>query len=164
MIRRSIKYSIRKRTSILWICVLGMTIASFMEFSSTDSMDREVSNLESRIHKRQKLLEEFAVKTFKHPTDQFLSFEEELPEDMVIYRYFDNTLHSWANQLPISNDDIDLFTFGYTLNHLNSTVVTNTPLAYLGVSEQYVSLGSAWYIVNIYSRNNQTVITALLVQ
>jgi len=164
MIRRSIKYSIRKRTSILWICVLGMTIASFMEFSSTDSMDREVSNLESRIHKRQKLLEEFAVKTIKHPTDQFLSFDEELPEDMVIYRYFDNTLHSWANQLPISNDDIDLFTFGYTLNHLNSTVVTNTPLAYLGVSEQYVSLGSAWYIVNIYSRNNQTVITALLVQ
>ncbi|PKO98665.1 MAG: hypothetical protein CVU13_09545 [Bacteroidetes bacterium HGW-Bacteroidetes-8] len=164
MIRRNIRYSIRKRTTILWICVLGMTIASFMEFSSTGSMDREVSNLESRIHKRQKLLEEFAVKTIKHPIDQFLSFEEELPEDMVIYRYFDNTLHSWANQLPISNDDIDLFTFGYTLNHLNSTVVTNTPLAYLGVTEQYVSLGSAWYIVNIYSKNNQTVITALLVQ
>jgi len=168
MIRNILSYIARKRTVLLWICAVITTIASFMEFSPAGSMDREVKRLEKRIHKRQEILESFAKRTLKLPQNEFINFESELPEDMVIYRYFDDTLQSWANQLPISNDEIGFnFPFGYILNHMNSRVVTYTPLAYLRSSdgvEQYVSLGSAWYIVNIYTSERQVVITALLVQ
>jgi len=164
MIKVNYKDLLKKRTVILWIVAMFLTIASFLEFSSTGSLDREVARLESLIHKRQEILEKFAEKTLSAPHNEFVSFNPPLPEDMVIYRYFDDTLSSWINQLPIANDDIYFFPFGYRMNHLNSRVVTNTPLAYLGLVEQYVSLGSAWYIVNIYVKDNQTIVSALLVQ
>lgn len=153
----------KRKSSILWIGALLFTFASFVEFSPPSSIDREVSRLESVIHKRQQLLEGYAMEVMNRPADEF-SFIENFPEDMVIYRYFDDTLQFWINQFPISNDDIDFFPFGYRINHLNSSVVTNTPLAYLSFAEQYVNLGSAWYVVNVYIEENQTIIAALLVQ
>ena len=163
MIKDKITEILKKKTTILWLCALFFTIASFMEFSTPGSMDREVLRLESVIHKRQQILEQYAINALSLPDNEFISFKD-LPEDMIIYRYFEDTLQSWANQLPINNDDIFFFPFGYRINHMNSRVITNTPLAYLKLVEQYVSLGSAWYIVNVIVRENQTIVTALLVQ
>lgn len=161
--RERVSEIIGKRTTVLWIVSLILTISSFMEFSSVASLDREVLRLESLIHRRQEILEKFSEQVLEMPQSEFIKIDD-FPKDMVIYRYFDDTLHSWINQLPIANDDIDYFPFGYRINHLNSRVVTNTPLAYLGIVEQYVNLGSAWYIVNIYIRDNQTLVSALLIQ
>ncbi|OFY41721.1 MAG: hypothetical protein A2X18_10365 [Bacteroidetes bacterium GWF2_40_14] len=140
-----------------------LMIVSFLEFSSSDSMDREVTRLENRIHKRQQILEDFVIKASETSDTLFIDFSD-FPEDMIIYRYYNDTLQSWMNQLPIANDDIDKFTFGYRINHLNSKVVTNTPLAYVGVIEQYMSLGSAWYIVRQYKKGNMSIVAALLIQ
>ncbi len=153
----------RKRTTILWFIAFIFTIISFIDFTSIGSMDREVARLRSVIHKRQQILEEYTLKTLNSPENEFVTFED-FPQDMVIYRYFNDTLQSWVNQLPIANDDILLFHFGYRINHLNSRVVTNTPLAYLQLKEQYVNLGSGWYIVDVKIKNRQTVVSALLVQ
>lgn len=140
MTTKSIKEILREKAIVLWILALLFTLASFMEFSSSETLDREVSRLEGLIHKRQSILESFAHKTLEMPSDKFVSFDD-FPEDMVIYRYFNDTVQSWINQLPLANDEIEFFPFGYRINHLNSRVVTNTPLAYLNLVEQYVNLG-----------------------
>ena len=90
----------------------------------------------------------------------------DLPEDMVIYKYVADTLQSWANQFPISNDEVDAYAFTYRLHYLSNANLFSSPLAYLGLEEQYVNLGSAWYIVNTYvSPSYQTkVITGILVK
>lgn len=152
---------LKRRTAIFWILALFFAIISFLEFSSSNSMDREVSRFENRIHKRQQILDDYISKAIETPDSVFLAFKD-FPEDMVIYRYYDDTLQSWLNQLPIANDDIDFFPFGYTINHLNS--VSNIPLAYVVELEQYMSLGSAWYIVNRYKKGNMRLVAALLVQ
>lgn len=151
------------RTTILWVLMSLMAVSSFVEFSSPNSMDREVEKLEKTIHKRQSVLADYAARALEIPDSAFIDFPE-LPSDMVIYRYCSDTLQSWVNQLPVSNDDIDFFPFGYTLNHLTSRGISNTPLAYLGAKEQYVSLGSAWYIVSTYTEDKVTVVAALLIQ
>lgn len=158
----------RKRTVTLWMLALLLMIISFLEFSSSDSMDREVTRLEKRIHKRQQILEDFVLKAMETPDSLFIDFSD-FPEDMVIYRYYrdrydNDTLQSWINQLPIANDDINQFTFGYRINQLNSKGVTNTPLAYIDDFEQYISLGSAWYVVRQYKQENMSIIAALLIQ
>ncbi|MFA6770772.1 MAG: hypothetical protein WCR71_06325, partial [Bacteroidales bacterium] len=142
---KKIKEILKQKAVILWIIALLLTLASFMEFYSATSLDREVARLESLIHKRQAILESFAKQTLDLPDDQFVSFPD-FPEDMVIYRYFNDTVQSWINQLPIASDEIEFFPFGYRINHLSGRVVTNTPLAYLRLVEQYVNLGSAWYV------------------
>lgn len=151
----------RKRTEVLWVLSLFFAIFSFLEFSSSDSMDREVAKLEHRIQDRQAVLQDYVNRAMEMPDSVFLSFKD-FPEDMVIYRYYNDTLQSWLNQLPIANDEIDFFPFGYQINHLNS--VTNMPLAYVNEVEQYMSLGSAWYIVNLHKKGNMRLVAALLVQ
>jgi signal transduction histidine kinase len=158
---------IKRKALVLWILALLFTIVSFLKLSSSGSMDREVASLEDRIHKRQQLLEEYALKALEQPDTLFLYFED-FPEDMVIYRYFNSngidTLQSWINQFPVSNDDINYYISGYGIGHLNSKNLTNTPLAYVTNVEQYMNLGSAWYIVKRYEKDNMKVISALLVQ
>lgn len=170
MMRNLFRNLIFKRESILIIVSLILIFISFIEFSSSFSIERKVKNLESRIQNRQVILEKYAKKALEGPYTKFLEMPD-LPDDMVIYRYCADTLQSWVNQLPISNDDIDYYSFGYRINYLSSRGVANTPLAYLSLDEQYVNLGSAWYIVkvlskelNSVSREKIIVISALLVQ
>lgn len=170
MMKKFMKKILFKKEAILLIISLLLIFASFLEFSTTESVGRKVKNLESRIHKREAILEKYAKIALDSPPDKFLEIPD-LPQDMVIYRYCADTLQSWVNQLPVSNDDIDFYPFGYRINYLSSRGVANTPLAYLSLEEQYVNLGSAWYIVKVYSKEINVitkekviVISALLVQ
>lgn len=153
----------KRRGTLLWIFALLFTIASFMDFSTTQSFFNQVERFERQIHKRSELLEEFAREALEHDKEWFMEFDN-FPSDMVLYRYVDDTLQSWINQFPIANDEIDFFPFGYRLNHLSSRAVTNTPLAYLVEGEQYLNLGSAWYLVNSYRERGQLIIAALLIR
>ena len=164
--KEEISSVLKHRSSILWALALFFVIISFFEFTSSDSIDRAVKNLETRLHSRQEVLDTFAKQALDIPKNEFIVFPE-LPSDMVIYRFCDDTLQSWVNQLPIANDDIDVYPFGYRINYMSSRGVTNTPLAYISQNvgvEQYVSLGSAWYVVKVYKRADVTVISALLIQ
>lgn len=160
--KRLIKILFR-RESILLVISLALVMFSFIENPGTTSVENQVKKLESRIHKRQIILEKFAKQALDAPDDKFLEIPD-LPSDMVIYRYCADTLNSWVNQFPISNDDIEYFPFGYRINYLTSRGVANTPLAYLSLDEQYVNLGSGWYIVKVHSKQGVIIISALLVQ
>ncbi len=166
--KRIIKEILSKKGRILWILAAILAFASFFKFSSSGSMDREVEILEKKIHKRQGLLERYSIAALEKPDTAFLSFND-FPEDMVIYRYCKDSLdswflQSWINQFPVSSDDIEQITFAYWISHLNSKSVTNTPLAYASDTEQYMNLGSAWYIVKMYMKEDMRIISALMVQ
>ncbi len=166
--KRIIKEIISKKGRILWVIAAILTFASFLKFSSSGSMDREVEILEKKIHKRQGLLERYSIAALEKPDTAFLRFND-FPEDMVIYRYCRDSLNSWflqswINQFPVSSDDIEQITFAYWISHLNSKSVTNTPLAYASDTEQYMNLGSAWYIVKMYMKEDMRIISALLIQ
>lgn len=152
-----------KVTQLLWFSALSLALLSLVEFSSHKELDKSVARFQSKLHKRQEVLHGYAQKVLEMRRDLFIEIEN-FPEDMVIYRYFDDTLHSWLNSFPIANDDIDYYPSIYRINHFNSRAVTNTPLAHLSSSEQYVNLGSAWYIVELYRRGNQTVVAGVLVE
>ncbi|NTU95155.1 MAG: hypothetical protein HGA52_03805, partial [Bacteroidales bacterium] len=81
------------RTPVLWVAALLLAAISFMEFSSSDSMDREVEKLTGTIHKRQQILEEFAQKAIDTPDSVFMELPE-LPGDMAIYKFCADTLQS----------------------------------------------------------------------
>ena len=53
--------------------------------------------------------------------------------------YVADTLQSWANQFPISNDEVDAYAFTYRLHYLSNANLFSSPLAYLGLEEQYKS-------------------------
>ncbi|MDO4735674.1 MAG: HAMP domain-containing sensor histidine kinase [Bacteroidia bacterium] len=128
-----------------------------------DNLENEVDLLEDRIQDRQEILHHFVQKAAAMPITSWLDLED-FPDDMVIYRYHEDTLQSWINQFPISNDEVDVLNMWYRINHLTSKSQFNTPLAYLSEREEYVNLGSAWYVVKVYIVGRTKIVSGLLIK
>lgn len=127
------------------------------------SLEGEVKRMERRLQNRERLMEKYALEALDNPVDRWYA-PKGFPEDMVIYKYNADTLQCWVNQFPISNDEVDAIPLWYTLGYSNSDNPWNTPLAYLSDEEQYVNLGSAWYVVKVYKEERVKVIAGLLVK
>lgn len=157
-------YLSKKRTSLFIFLALLSFFIPFTIDSTQKNVKEEISKFEKRVHKRQRILEEYAEKALKTPVDQWLEMDD-LPEDMVIYKYNQDTLQSWANEFPISNDEVDVYTTWYG-NFFSSTSrnLYYSPLSGINETYTYRNLGSGWYIVKSYRQERVNLITALLVQ
>jgi signal transduction histidine kinase len=152
-------------TIVMTVMALVFAIISFVGSTGTYNLRREVRKVQKQVHYRQHMIERFAHRAINTPDDQWVDLSD-LPDDMVIYKYVSDTLQSWTNQFPISNDEVDAYAFTYRLHYLSNANLFSSPLAYLGLEEQYVNLGSAWYIVNTYISPSyrSKVITGILVK
>ena len=152
-------------TIVMTVMALVFAIISFVGSTGTYNLRREVRKVQKQVHYRQHMIERFAQRAINTPDDQWVDLSD-LPDDMVIYKYVSDTLQSWTNQFPISNDEVDAYAFTYRLHYLSNANLFSSPLAYLGLEEQYVNLGSAWYIVNTYISPSyrSKVITGILVK
>lgn len=127
--------------AILFFCL------SFYTPSYSFQLGREVRRVERAMHKRQKIAEQYAIRALQASPDEWMDFPD-FPEDMVIYKYNLDTLQSWVHEFPIGNDEIGVYPFTYKLQYLSNNNIFNSPLAYVSSSEQYVNLGSDWYVIN----------------
>ena len=157
------KLSLHLRTSVLLGIAVLLFLVSYIAVPSGAGLEVEVARMEKKIHGRQQILQEYVDRAIQTPVEEWVKFDD-FPSDMVIYKYHADTLQSWANQFPVANDEVDVLTLWYRMNHLNGRSLFSTPLAYLGEQEQYVNLGSAWYIVKIYKQENVKIISGLLVK
>ena len=96
---------------------------------------------------RMSVLDSYAQKALEGDISQWMVLDG-LPEDMVVYRYVNDSLQSWANRFTVTNDDISnkvMFQqFTSQRTALSSPLLAVTPVV------QYMNLGPAWYL--IYSK------------
>lgn len=151
------------RTTLFMFTAAALLLVSYIAVPGGGGLEAEAEKLQRRIQSRQHILEEYVETALQTPVDEWLQLED-FPPDMVIYRYNADTLQSWANQFPVANDEVDVLTLWYGINHLNSRSLYNAPLAYLTEQEQYVNLGSAWYVVKVYRQGAVKVISGLLIK
>ena len=69
---------------------------------------------------------------------------EKLPDDMVIYRYENDSLVAWYNQFPLYRDDLTSRVAVQRLSGLHGRIVS--PLADLDEKYSFVNYGPKWYI------------------
>lgn len=162
-INSTIGFVIRYRTRVLLIIAAIFILLSLIVRPQGHLFERDVKKLEHKIQGRQKILENFAVQALDYSVDEWLSLKD-FPEDMVIYKYNADTIQSWLNEFPIGNDEVDVLPLWYRMHYLSTKSLYNNPLAYIGEKEQYVNLGSAWYVVKVYTKQREKVVAGLLVQ
>jgi len=166
MLKEIFKYISKRGIAFLWLVAFILIALSFIEFSSLESTAKKIDLLQEKIHERQEILANYVEEVEKAPYSEFIKFDD-FPEDMIIYRYFNDTLQSWINEFPIADDDIYFHPNVHSVYHMNGrNIVANPPLATLYTEEQYVNLGSAWYIVTV-SRDpsiRRVIISALLIR
>ena len=126
---------------------------------------RQKNRVERSLHKRELLAERYSYKAMQAMDQDWIDFDD-MPDDIVLYCYQADTMKSWTHQFPISNDEVDVYPYSYRLQFMSNRNLYATPLAYIGMREKYVNLGSAWYVVTTHFTDDKrtTVVTGILIK
>ena len=137
---------------------LVFLVSSLLTNQSHPDTESTARELGKRVESRLALLDGFASQALESDPSAWLRLED-LPEDMVVYRYREDTLQSWAHQFPLRNDDIRARTFVQRLGDGRGNAVS--PLASLSSTLTYVNYGPKWYLARSIREGETTVIVGL---
>ena len=120
--------------------------------------DKIAQKTEKRIAKRIEILDKHIDEVINTPEGTITLLQ--IPEDMVIYKYVNDSLNTWVNQFPIVNDDISTRMMIQRLTNFRVRLVS--PLIQAKEDFSYINLGPKWYIVKEVEGNpNETIIAGL---
>ncbi len=137
---------------------LVLLAASLLSGQSHPDTASAAKELGARVEKRVNLLEEYVNQALTSSPDAPFRLEN-LPEDMVLYRYREDTLQSWNHQFPIRNDDIRSRTVVQRLGDARGNTVS--PLSALTSTLNYVNYGPKWFLAKSVREGEITVIAGL---
>ena len=139
---------------LLSLILFVLSMASGNSDGNTETTARKVA---ARIEKRIEILDK-NIDLAKNVEEDEYMISGNLPEDMVIYRYVNDTLQSWNNQFTIINDDISSRMVFQTLTDRKSRIVS-----YLNDVKPhflYMNLGPKWYLVKSVEHGNNVKLIA----
>ncbi len=137
---------------------LVLIVASLLTTRFHPDIASAADELGKRVEQRVDVLETYVRRALEADPDSWLRLEG-LPEDMVVYRYREDTLQSWAHQFPLRNDDIRGRTVVQRLGDGRGESVS--PLAQLTETFTFVNYGPKWYLARSVREGDLTVISGL---
>lgn len=146
----------------LTLAVLCLVL-SFFELTSHNSRMKRLVQVEKVLHRKQHVIENIALQELEQDPMADLS-ERDVAGDMVVYKYYRDSLISWVNTFPIINDSYSPGAMFPNFSFFSRNTILHQPLSGVDEKEQYMNLGSAWYVVKAYKREDVTLITGILIR
>lgn len=116
--------------------------------------------LEKHVKSRLELLDTYMERALEGDVSQWMELDD-IPMDMVVYRYVDNVLQSWQNSFVVSNEDIsNRFIYQRLSNPRNAP---SSQLADVREHATYMNLGQQWFLMKSRTEDNVKVIAGLLI-
>lgn len=143
--------------AFLVVSVVALIVYSFANHGYRQ-IDREAKMLSNRLEHRVHSMDNYIAKALSEPSDEWLILGE-LPSDMVVYRYYSDTLQSWVNEFPVFNDNIVSGTYFPFITNPGRSFVS--PLSAITDSLSFVNLGQSWYLAKSGTSYNCKVIAGL---
>ena len=143
--------------AFLVVSVVALIVYSFANHGYRQ-IDREAKMLSNRLEHRVHSMDNYIAKALSAPSDEWLILGE-LPSDMVVYRYYSDTLQSWVNEFPVFNDNIVSGTYFPFITNPGRSFVS--PLSAITDSLSFVNLGQSWYLAKSGTSYNCKVIAGL---
>ena len=111
---------------------------------------------------RIKLLNHYLLKVQDSEVEGLMALSD-IPDDIVIYKYVNDSLQSWCNQFSVINDDISAKLVFQRLTNLKNPIVS--PLSEVSEDLSYINLGPKWYIVrSVEGDNGDKIIAGIEIQ
>ena len=153
----------KKRTIRQWIAVALIAMAAAIVGASMfrvvpTNTESAAEALGKKVRERLAILDD-AAQTALDSKDGTWTTLHGLPKDMVVYRYVEDTLQSWANQFPIRSDDIRPRAIVRRLGESRGDAVS--PLADVTSNWSFANHGPKWYLEKAYTLDDVTVIAGL---
>lgn len=147
--------------SALFLALL-LFILSMASNNAGSDTDKTAEETAAKIEKRLEILDSYITQAQATDMNELI-LPEGLPEDMVVYRYINDSLQSWSNQFPIINDNISSRLVFHRLTDRSS--VLTSPLSEADEDISYLNIGAKWYLVKaVTSLDNQKIIAGLEVK
>lgn len=132
-------------------------LAAFGLRSSTNT-DATARRVERTVGRRLAVLESFTRKALDSDPGEWLEIGE-LPSDMTIYRYVNDSLSSWVNRFSTSNDEL---LSGMRFQNIGGTRASmRSPLSKIGEDLTFCNIGPKWYLARTIIRDNVRFIVGL---
>ena len=125
---------------VVSLVLLGLSVYGGCSRQNSGSA---ADKLGRRLEKRLAILDRYIDEAISDGGDWMML--RKFPEDMVIYRYREDTLQSWAHRFPIANDDIGSLTVVQRLGDSRGNMVS--PLSSVTEKYSFVNYGPRWYLV-----------------
>lgn len=120
--------------------------------------EREAVKVSRNVSGRMHILDEY-ISSALTADRRVWAGHNDVPSDMVIYRYIDDTLQSWSNQFPVRNDDIASRIVFPRLSKPRESIYS--PLAEVTPEVSFVNYGQKWYLVKSENLGSRKVIAGL---
>ena len=144
-------FIIRKLPLLLFIIALGLFVFSMAGNGSEGDAERVARSTRARIQNRIDILDTYIMRALDESLDDHICLED-LPDDMVIYKYVNDSLKSWSNQFSVLNDDISTKMVFPRLTNLKNRLVS--PLIDATEELSYMNLVPKWYLVKLVIGEN----------
>lgn len=138
---------------------------SVLEKGETADIGKAARSVERRLGRLDGKMEKYVSKVLELPVSQWADAGN-VPDYIVIYKYVNDTLHSWINHFPLRNDEIiDGEHFGVRYNRLSRVQTLFMPLL-SGVTEtpSYMNIGSQWFVMRSYQKGRVKLICGILIK
>ena len=109
----------RYASIIVFSIALLLLAGSFARPRYEARLRRQVARVERSLHKREHLAEQFALRAINAADQDWVDFDD-MPDDIVLYCYQNDTMKSWTHEFPISNDEVDVYPFTYRLQFMSN--------------------------------------------
>lgn len=140
-LRRLVSQNLWLVLVVLSLLILG---SSFLSRLKPDITAYTARRMERTLDKRMTLLEEYMAQVMNNKRTEWPELKN-LPSDMVVYKYVNDSLKSWHNQFTLDNDDIGSTVFIQYISNLRYNVTS--PLKDVDTSISYMNIGPQWYLV-----------------
>ncbi len=142
------------------LLVVSIVLAVLSSLGSYPARRSEVAarRIERSVNGRMAKLDRYVVKALQVPQDEWLELEG-LPDDMVIYRYVNDSLQSWCNRFPVMNDDVRSSMMFDAITNPRSP--GRSPLAGIGKDVGFCNLGPKWYLAKAVDSLNVRIVAGL---
>ena len=156
MFSRKLTY---KKIPLLLFLIAGvLLIMSLTGNNLINDTEKIARKTEKRISKRIEVLDKHIDEVMNIPSGTTTLVQ--IPEDMVIYKYVNDSLCTWINQFPIVNDDISTRMMIQRLTNFRVRLIS--PLTQAKEEFSYINLGPKWFIIKeVKGPNNETIIAGI---
>ncbi len=121
--------------------------------------DTAALSVSSRVTRRVSQMDSFVAEVLHASTEDFVHFDK-IPDDIVIYKYLNDTLPAWCNQFTEINDDISSKHVFARIT--NSPSLLFPPLARADENLTYMNMGPKWYLVrSVKGKGGVTVVSGV---
>jgi len=134
------------RDYLVWgiLAVATILLAISLSFDGfTSNLGNSAERASKAIQEKMDVLDSHIDKALEADRQEWIGHMD-LPKDMVIYRYFNDSLQSWCNQFPVKNDDISIRTAFKRISRPHESIAS--PLVEIGEKATFVNYGEKWYL------------------